>query len=420
MSVHLSRLLVKSNWRLAPKVWGSLSAHQQRFAKLTTCRNLMYCNSQISYHFKIATKYQVQRCTKYRRLAGQTWPSIESIMSMMSKSMCRASSWIFAVNPQTFWSCTAACRILWLPKSLCVRGLSYTKWIRPHSSKNLLITHWHGHAYTYVIEWFHMVSHGFTSFHIVSHGFTWFHMVSHGFTWFHIVHISKTLPRRAIQASACRWSRKRTTHAPKESTEQFWKMKTTVGRLGTKSAGKKLNTWLPRIGHADCPASQQSKWWQTVLEHALSPSARTSKDMFAKCLPSGYSCIWNLYFLISCDILVMLWYLCLVRCTSWKSIRRLPGLWLPSSDQSRIHSTLSPKASRSCTCKRTSYAVDILSTSLDVTGRHWTSLALAHDVTVDVRSSSVCGHFPSSPRHQVPASLPGNQKVTNIYTMQRQ
>ena len=197
-------------------------------------------------------------------------------------------------------------------------------------------------------------------------------------------------------------------------------MKTTVGRLGTKSAGKKLNTWLPRIGHADCPASQQSKWWQTVLEHALSPSARTSKDMFAKCLPSGYSCIWNLYFLISCDILVMLWYLCLVRCTSWKSIRRLPGLWLPSSDQSRIHSTLSPKASRSCTCKRTSYAVDILSTSLDVTGRHWTSLALAHDVTVDVRSSSVCGHFPSSPRHQVPASLPGNQKVTNIYTMQRQ
>ena len=29
-----------------------------------------------------------------------------------------------------------------------------------------------------------------------------------------------------------------------------------------------------------------------------------------------------------------------------------------------------------------------------ITGRHWTSLALAHDVTVDVlRSSSVCGHF---------------------------
>ena len=55
-------------------------------------------------------------------------------------------------------------------------------------------------------------------------------MVSHGFTWFHIVHISKTLPRRAIQASACRRSRKRTTHAPKESTEQFWKMKTRQAR----------------------------------------------------------------------------------------------------------------------------------------------------------------------------------------------
>ena len=72
-------------------------------------------------------------------------------------------------------------------------------------------------------------------------------------------------------------------------------------------------------------------------------------------------------------MILILWYLCLVRCTSWKSIRRLPGLWLPSSNQSLIHSMLSPEASRSFTCKRTSYAVDILSTSLDVTGHHWTA-----------------------------------------------
>ena len=214
-------------------------------------------------------------------------------------------------------------------------------------------------------------------------------MVSHGFTWFHIVHISKTLPRRAIQASACRRSRKRTTHAPKESTEQFWKMKTRQARH------KKCWEEIKHLASKDWTCRLSREPAKQVVTNCIGTCTQSIRKNIQRHVCQMFA-IWIFLYLKSV-FLDFLWYSCDVVILVSGPMHELEKHPKTSGALASVFRPITnPFDAVTQGVAKLHLQEDILRSRhpIYITGRHWTSLALAHDVTVDVRSSSVCGPLP--------------------------